>query len=82
MNKKEILEEYEEFLDDYKKEQRELVRQEVWKKLDYIFEEEDKIINKAMKKVNYLMTTRNINQEKERKELVDFRNKMKKELSA
>lgn len=54
-------------------------KKEFEEKLTHIFKEEDKIIQKAMNKVNYLMNSRNISQEKERKELVDFRNKCKEE---
>ncbi len=53
---------------------------ELIKKIKKFFKEEDEIISRAMGKVSYLMISRNISQESERKELEELRNKLIKEL--
>jgi len=50
------------------------------KKINKLFKEEDNIISKAMEKINYLMVSRGITQEKERKELVKLRKDFLKSL--
>ena len=54
---------------------------EIIKKIQKHFIEEDKIINKAMSKVNHLIISRGIDQSNERKELINLRNKLIKEIT-
>lgn len=44
------------------------------------FKDSDEIINKAMSKVSYLMISRGISQEEERKELLELRDKLIEDL--
>lgn len=57
-----------------------LTQEHFLKKIDEFFIEEDKILKKAMDKLSFLMVSRNISQEKERKELVKLREELKKDL--
>ena len=56
------------------------MNKKIIKKIKKYFKEEDKIISKAMRKVNYLMIPRGVDQNKEREELIDLRNKLLKDL--